>query len=70
MLIFLISLSFLCLVGLVVEASVLRGADQAFDYQLCCGDFSGSGHTIDLKIGTPVATLPGTLCYRVSTGTG
>ena len=27
-------------------------------------------HTIDLKIGTPVATLPGAQCYRVSAGTG
>ena len=32
--------------------------------------FSGSSHTSDLKIGTPVATLPGAWCYRVSTGTG
>ena len=34
--------------------------------------FSGSSHTIDLKIGTPVATLPGAwrYTYRVSTGTG
>ena len=29
-----------------------------------------SGHTIDLKIGTPVATLPGAWRYRVSAGTG
>ena len=33
-------------------------------------DFSGSSHTSDLKTGTPVATLPGAWCYRVSTGTG
>ena len=32
--------------------------------------FSGSSHTSDLKIGTPVATLPGAWRYRVSTGTG
>ena len=32
--------------------------------------FSGSSHTSDLKIGTPVATLPGAWCYRVSAGTG
>ena len=31
---------------------------------------SGSSHTSDLKIGTPVATLPGAWCYRVSTWTG
>ena len=34
------------------------------------GFFSGSSHTSDLKIGTPVATLPGAWRYRVSTGTG
>ena len=37
---------------------------------LAPGIFSGSSHTSDLKIGTPVATLPGARCYRVSTGTG
>ena len=36
----------------------------------CDGIFSGSSHAIDLKIDTPVATLPGTWRYRVSTGTG
>ena len=30
---------------------------------------SGSSHTSDIKIGTPVATLPGAWRYRVSTGT-
>ena len=34
------------------------------------GIFSGSSHTSDLKIGTPVDTLPGAWCYRVSAGTG
>ena len=34
------------------------------------GIFSGSSHTSDLNIGTPVATLPGAWHYRVSTGTG
>ena len=34
------------------------------------GIFSGSSHTSDLNIGTPVATLPGSWRYRVSTGTG
>ena len=37
-------------------------------------DFFGvsgvSGHSSDLNIGTPVATLPGTWCYRVSARTG
>ena len=36
----------------------------------CAGIFSGSGHTSDLNIGTPVATLPGAWRYRVSAGTG
>ena len=36
-----------------------------------CGRiFSGLSHTSDLKIGTPVAALPGAWRYRVSTGTG
>ena len=36
----------------------------------CARIFSGSSHTSDFKIGTPVATLPGTWRYRVSAGTG
>ena len=36
----------------------------------CGGIFSRSSHTSDLKIGTPVATLPDAWHYRVSTGTG
>ena len=36
----------------------------------CAGIFSGSSHTSDLKISTPVATLPGAGRYRASTGTG
>ena len=36
----------------------------------CTGIFSGSSHTSDSKIGTPVATLPGAWRYRVSAGTG
>ena len=37
---------------------------------LCAGIFSGPSHTSDLRIGTPVATLPGAWRYRVSAGTG
>ena len=37
---------------------------------LAPGYFSGSSHTSDFKIGTPVATLPGAGRYRVSAGTG
>ena len=48
------------LVGLVVmrpprERKIL-GSNPA-----CAGIFSGTSHTSDLKIGTPVATLPGVI---------
>ena len=64
--------SFYCrldrLVGLVVRRPPrerkIPGSNPA-----CAGNFSGSSHTIDLKIGTPVATLPSAWRYRVSTGT-
>ena len=36
----------------------------------CAGIFQGSSHTSDLKIGTPVVTLPGAWRDRVSAGTG
>ena len=36
---------------------------------LALGFFSGSSHTSDLQIGTPVATLPGVWRYMVSAGT-
>ena len=36
----------------------------------CGGIFSGSSHTSDFKICTPVATLPGAWHYRISAGTG
>ena len=51
------------------KASASRAADTGFDSRLC-RDFSGLSHTSDLKIGTPVATLPGAWRYRVSAGTG
>ena len=45
-------------VGLVVRRPPperkIQGSNPA-----CAGIFSGSGHTSDLKIDTPVATLPG-----------
>ena len=50
------------LVGLVVKT---QGWNSA-----CAGIFSGSSHTSDLKIGTPVATLPGAWRYSVSAGSG
>ena len=57
------------LVGLVVKASASKAKDPGFESRLR-RDFSGSSHTSDLKIGIPVATLPGAWRYRVSTGTG
>ena len=69
------------LIGLVVKASALRVEDPGFKSRLR-PFFFGSSHTSDLKIGSPVATLPGawqgspvaTLPgawrYRVSAGTG
>ena len=55
--------------GLVVMASASRAEGPGFDSRLR-RDFSGSSHTSDLKIGSPVATLPGAWRYRASTGTG
>ena len=57
------------LVGLVVKASASRVADPGLDARLR-RDFSGSSHTSDFKIGTPVATLPGAWRDRASAGTG
>ena len=51
------------------KASASRAEEPGFESHLH-QDFSGSNHTSDLKIGTPVATLPGAWCYRVSAGTG
>ena len=55
--------------GLVVKASASRAEDPGFESCLR-RNFSGSSHTSDFKIGTPVATLPGAWRYRVSAGTG
>ena len=57
------------LAGLVVKASAAGMEDPGFDSRLR-RDFSGLSHTSDLKIGTPVATLPGAWHYKVSAGTG
>ena len=57
------------LVGLVVKASASGAEDPGFESRLRW-DFSGSSHTSDFKIGTPVATLSGGWHYRVSAGTG
>ena len=53
----------------VVKASASRTEDPGFESRMRW-DFLGSSHTSDLKIGTPVATLPGTWRYRVSARTG
>ena len=52
------------------KTSASRVAYPGFDS--CCrsGSFSRLSHTTDLNIGSPVATLPGAWCYRVSAGTG
>ena len=57
------------LVGQVVKTSDPKAEGPEFESRLR-RDFSGSGHTNDLNIGTPVATLPGAWRYRVSAGTG
>ena len=59
-----------CLIGLVVNASASKAEHPGFDSRLRRGDFARSSHTSDLRIGTPVATIPGALCYRASVGTG
>ena len=58
-----------CLAGLVVKASASGVEDLGFKPRLR-RDFSWSSHTSDLKIGAPVATLPGAWGYRVRAGTG
>ena len=50
------------------KASVSGAEDPRFESRDRL--FSGSSHTRDFKIGTPVATLPGVWRYRVSAGTG
>ena len=48
------------LVGQVVEVSAPKAEGPEFESRLR-RDFSGSSHTSDFKIGTPVATLPGVI---------
>ena len=62
-------LGFHRLVGLVVKESASRAEDPGFQSRLR-RDFFGSCHTSDLKMVTPVATLPGHWRDRVSAGTG
>ena len=53
----------------MVKASDSRTADPGFDSRLR-RDHSRSSRTSDLKVGTPVATLPGAWRHRVSTRNG
>ena len=53
----------------MVKVSTSRAEDPGFEPRLR-RDFSGSSHTSDLTIGTPVATQPGTWRHRASAGTG
>ena len=57
------------LVGQVAKATAPNAEGLEFESRLR-RDISGSSHTSDLIIGTPVATLPGALRYRVSVETG
>ena len=52
------------LVGLVVKAPASRAEDPGFESRLRRDFFPGSSHISDLKIGTPVGTLPGVWQYR------
>ena len=58
------------LVVLDVKAFSSRAEDPGFDSRSRRGDFSGSSHTSELKIGTQVAAQSGALSYRDSVGTG
>ena len=53
----------------MLKASASGAEDPGFKSRLR-REFTRSSHTSDLKIGTPVATLPGAWHYRVSAGTG
>ena len=57
------------LVGLVVKVSPLGAEDPGFESHLR-RDFSRSSHTSDLKIGTPVAALPGAWHYTIGSVLG
>ena len=58
-----------CLGGLVVKVSTSRAADLSSNPAFLVEIFPGC-HTSDFKIGTPVVTLLGAWCFRISAGTG
>ena len=53
----------------MVKASAPKAEGLEFESRLR-QYFSGLSRINDIKIGTPVATLQGAWCYRVSPGTG
>ena len=59
-----------CLVGLMVKAYASRVTDLGSIPTSPNGSFSGSSHTSDLEIGSPVTALSGDCCNRVSICTG
>ena len=62
----------LCLFGplLACQGVDLESGRSEVQFPLAPRFCLESSHTGDLKIGTPVATLPGSWRYRVSAGTG
>ena len=58
------------LLGLVVKTSSSKAEDPAFESRFRLDFFLGRVMPVTSKIGSPVATLPGAWCYRVSAGTG
>ena len=54
----------------MVKACTLTAADPGVRFSVELGFFQGQSQTSDLKIGTLVATLPGTWHYKVIAGTG
>ena len=58
------------LVGLLVKASTSGTADLGSIPAFAVDLFHMSSHSIDIEIGTPVASLPGAWTYRARAGTG
>ena len=49
---------------------LMENGGSGFEPRFPLVAFSGSSHTSDFKIGTPVAVLPGAWHHRVDAGTG
>ena len=55
----------------MIQTSTLRVEDPGFDSHFRHRNISVKWeYTSDLEMGTPVVTLSGTWCYRISAGTG